>query len=797
MPETLSVPAALKALSAPLSLECRQGFRNRSVRGGLDRYVQDRADALLARVPPESSAWADLRDLLSGLRGEFGQYLALTPGERRRLVETARERLGAFAARLEQASGGKAGGLLEEPLEPRVPAAKRRAFRLTGLTTVRDLLFFPPKWVVDASRLTPLARAAKAPGKVFLLARLQGVSESRRGKRILLRAGLEDGTGHAGWVWFNRPYLRQELVPGRWVLVHGAVEGGRFGRRILGETGSYEFLEADEAETLRRGGSVGVFYPTTPTLTQAFWRELIGGVLEAALGEVEDFQPPGRREGGMSLAEALRSVHRPPDTAAFEAARRRMAFDELFHLQLFLRRRRRSLERYEKGRRYRFDGERVLRFRKSIPFALTGAQKRVLREVREDLARPWPMNRLLQGDVGSGKTIVAGIAFLYAADSGVQGAMLAPTEILARQHYATLRGLLEPVGLRTVLLTGDQSARERREARRALAEGVADVGVGTHALLEKETVFRNLGLVVIDERHKFGVLQRARLEAKGPRPDALMMTATPFPRALVLTEYGDTDLSVLDEKPAGRKPVRTFWLPDARREEAYRLVRERALAGERAYLVYPVLQESRASLKSAVEMYRKLRAGPFHGFRVGLLHGRMKREEKSEVMEAFRRGDIQILVATTVVEVGLDVPEATVAVVEHADRFGLAQLHQIRGRIGRGDRPAICVLVASPTVTQEGAARLKTLSEVGDGFRLAEEDLRQRGPGEITGVSQSGDVSRGFLDLSRDGDLVERARAEAEAVLSEDPDLSSPDHAALCREFYRRYREEMGLASVS
>ncbi|HEY5038487.1 MAG TPA: DEAD/DEAH box helicase, partial [bacterium] len=353
----------------------------------------------------------------------------------------------------------------------------------------------------------------------------------------------------------------------------------------------------------------------------------------------------------------------------FETARKRLAYDELLTLQSFLIMKRKQIEKREKGRQYNFEGDRVLKFRKSIPYQLTQAQKRVVKEIREDLAKPYPMNRLLQGDVGSGKTLVAAISFLYAADSGLQSVFMAPTEILAHQHYRNLQKLLEPVGLKTILLTSDMKAKAKREALELMVLGLVDVAVGTHALLEEGVQFKNLGLLVIDERHKFGVMQRAALEEKGKWPDCLMMTATPFPRALVLTEYGDTDLSLLDEFPKGRKAIQTFWKSESKKDEVYQFAKERLLKGEQVFWVFPVVDESKNFLKSAIQMYQLFQKEVFHGFRVGLLHGKMKKDEKEEVMRAFVQKEIQLLVATTVVEVGVDVANATLMVVEHAERF--------------------------------------------------------------------------------------------------------------------------------
>lgn len=786
-----------KEVLGPLKAELRQGCDNRTVKGGLDRFMLERLDAALSRVPPATNADAEYRAFLNDLRDGFGRYLAFSREEREALLKKAFAGMEFWSVRPSEAPlpaspESAIKDLRANPMDW-VPRAKQMAFRRLGLKTLEDVLRFTPKWVVDTTRLSPLQRIPPSDEPPFLLARINGVSILQRGPRSVLKVVLQDESGHLTWTWFNRPFLKREMQVGRWVLVHDKPEGGRFGLSLVGKTGSYEFLDDGDLDKLKAGKPL-VFYPSTPTLDQAFWRGFLPKVVGGACPLIRDFRPAG---DGTRLAEAIREVHQPQSLPAFEAARRRLASDELLVLQLFLLLKKRSLEKTAKGREYRFGGERVVAFRKAIPFALTGAQKRVIKEIREDLARPHPMNRLLQGDVGSGKTVVAAISFLYAADSGIQSAFLAPTEILAQQHYDTLTKMVGPVGLRVALLSGDQKAAEKRKTLAELESGQVDVVVGTHALLEDAVKFHRLGLVVLDERHKFGVMQRAALEKKGHHPDVLSMTATPFPRALVLTEYGDTELSLLDEKPKGRKPVTTVWKTQSRKEDAYQAVRERVLKGEQAFLVYPVVEESKTFLKSAMEMHRLFQKQVFHGFRVGVLHGRMKKEEKTTVMEAFRKKDIQILVSTTVVEVGVDVPNATIMVVENAERFGLAQLHQLRGRIGRGEAGGACFLLSSDRIGGDGVARMKAMVATDDGFKLSELDLKLRGPGDIFGVEQSGRREGGLVDLRHDGELVEKARAEAQAVLDQDPTLSKKESAGLREVFLRRYHGELDLATLS
>jgi ATP-dependent DNA helicase RecG len=784
-----------QVLSGPLKTELRQGCDNRTVKGGLDRFLVEKLDQALSLVPPTSQVDAEYRVFLNDLRSGYGQYLALSKDERENLIQKTLTGIEFWAVR-EKAPGATQHPSLSDLQTPAlefVPRPKQAAFKRFGLKTVEDILRYTPKWVVDTSRISLLQRLQPSEEPPFLLARINGVSIMQRGPRSVLKVVLQDESGHMTWTWFNRPFLKREMQVGRWVLVHDKPEGGRFGLSLVGKTGSYEFLDDGDIERLKSGRPLA-FYPSTPTLDQAFWRALMPKVLDGALGLVKDFRPSG---DGTPLSQAMGEIHRPSSLASYEKARQRLASDELLVLQLFLLLKKRSLEKTAKGREYHFEGERILQFRKSIPFALTNAQKRVIKEIKADLGRPHPMNRLLQGDVGSGKTVVAAIALLYAADSGIQGAFLAPTEILAQQHFDTLQKMVGPVGLRVALLSGDQKAAEKRQTLAALSSGQVDVVVGTHALLEDTVKFHRLGLVILDERHKFGVLQRAALEKKGHHPDVLSMTATPFPRALVLTEYGDTELSILDEKPKGRKSIATVWKNQASKEQAYQAVRERVLKGEQAFLVYPVVEESKTFLKSAIEMHRLFQKQVFHGFRVGLLHGRMKKEEKSAVMDAFRKKDIQILVSTTVVEVGVDVPNATIMVVEHAERFGLAQLHQLRGRVGRGESGSVCYLLSSDRVSGDGVERMKAMTSTDDGFKLSELDLKLRGPGDIFGVEQSGRREGGLVDLRRDGELVEKARGEAQTILEKDGALQAKSSAGLREVFLRRYHGQLDLATLS
>jgi ATP-dependent DNA helicase RecG len=473
----------------------------------------------------------------------------------------------------------------------------------------------------------------------------------------------------------------------------------------------------------------------------------------------------------MALPEALRAIHFPEQMEDAEAGKRRLAFDDLLLLSLGVARMRRAAEADVAAAMAGAPGiETAVRAR--LGFDLTPAQERVLEEIKADMARPRPMMRLLQGDVGSGKTAVALLAMVHAVGSGFQGAMMAPTEILAEQHYLKAQAVLEPVGIQVGLLSGGTSVRERERLRSSIAAGELQVAIGTHALLQEVVTFHRLGLIVVDEQHRFGVKQRAELAAKGARPHALVMTATPIPRTLALALYGDLNLSIIEGLPPGRQPVKTELVPEGMRLHAYEFVREEVRRGGAAYVICPLVEESEeADLKAATSLAVELQKGILRDSSVGCIHGRMRTAEKRRVMDAFRNGEIQVLVATTVVEVGMDVPRATVVVVEHADRLGLTQLHQIRGRVGRSQAQAVCLLMHGRYLSEEGAARLQAMVEWADGFQLAERDLELRGPGEVFGTRQAGVPDLKVAHLLRDVRLLELAQREAFRLVEEDPDL--------------------------
>lgn len=669
------------------------------------------------------------------------------------------------------------------------PARAEQLARL-GLRTVEDLLLHRPHRYEDRSRLAAIA--ALTPGeKATTAGSVVAVSERRHGT-YQFHAGISDSTGVLQATWFGRRYLRRVIRRGMDLIVHGKVERAGGLRMVVDE---FEILSGDEEDRLHTGRIVPI-HPATEGLSPRVLRTVIHQALAGYLDGVPELLPDGvrRRYGLMERREALRGLHFPTVWGEADEARRRLAFDELLVLQLGILQRRRALEQVKKG--YRYDSRSGLldRFIGGLPFALTAAQRRVLADVQSDLQGPHPMHRLLQGDVGSGKTVVAAAALAVCVGGGHQGVLMAPTEILAEQHYLTLRRLMALLPVNIALVTGSAGRREREALRTGLRDGTVDIAIGTHALLESGVVFDRLGLVVVDEQHKFGVTQRTALAQKGSHPDVLVMTATPIPRTLTMTLYGDLDVSVIDELPPGRGRVNTYVRGPEKRPEVYAWVKEKVREGRQAYVVCPLIEESeKLQAEAAVGLAARLRRDVFTGVSVGLLHGRLRPEDKDAAMEQFRRGELKVLVATSVIEVGIDVPQATVMVIEDADRFGLAQLHQLRGRIGRGPDTSYCVLLATAS-TEAAQERLGVLAETRDGFVIAQRDLELRGPGEVLGTRQHGLPDLKMADLIADAALLDAARGDAQRLVVDDPELDRPEHRELRSEVVRRFTERRAAA---
>jgi ATP-dependent DNA helicase RecG len=709
-----------------------------------------------------------------------------------------------------------------------------------GIHTVHDLVHYLPFRYED--RLNPRGISELRPGETAtVIAEVESAALLRTPRMPIYQMTAAQGRARLKCIWFNAAYLQDRFQRGQVVALYGRVEGNRGGLQltqpqfeILGE--GEEEAEKKRAQSLEIGCIVPIYESAGGgRLTSRWFRRTIHTALENLAPEAPDPIPAAvrRRLDLLPAGDALWKVHWPNEGQSFEELARarspahlRLIFEELFFIQLGLELKRRQ-HKAESGVAFELNARVREAIKRILPFHPTAAQKRALKEIASDMERPSPMRRLLQGEVGSGKTLVAFEAAIIAIENGYQVALMAPTEILAQQHYFSARRILEPSLYRIVLLTGSLEDQHKRDIRRHIAQGDAQLVIGTHALIEQKVEFQRLGLVIVDEQHRFGVLQRFKLMKKstaaprtwastgsdGPRPVAtiapvdeppaaephlLVMTATPIPRTLALTLYGDLDLSVLDELPPGRTPVLTRRVSDERAADVWQFVRKQVERGYQAYVVYPVIEENEETeLKAAMRMYRELAREIFPDLRVAVLHGRMEADLKEQVMGLFQQSTIQILVSTTVIEVGVDVPNATVMVIEHAERFGLAQLHQLRGRIGRGSARSYCILMTGRKTSEEGERRLDAMVRTNDGFEIAELDLELRGPGEFFGTRQSGLPSFQIANLMRDRDLLERAKQEAMAVLSgPNQEVSQAEIDRAIRETRRRWEKTYGLVEA-
>jgi len=705
------------------------------------------------------------------------------------------------------------------------------ALEIASIRSIRDLLYNFPFDYLDRSRIVhirDLKKFVDAEEPVTVIGQVyrQELRRSRRSHQLVFLLTLEDETGHLPCVWFKGvQWFKDAFEPGELLAVSAYPGFDKLGR-IQFTHPEFDRLKGAEEEDepdwgkLFNTGAIIPKYSSTADLTKVGldsrgFRRIVRNALKSHLHSVEETLPDEIRSRAdlLGCRAALEQIHFPARPEDLAAARRRLKFDELFFLQLMLAYRKRRLGQEKKGITYTIESELARTLAASLPFELTKAQRRVLNEIADDMRSSKPMNRLLQGDVGSGKTIVALFAMLVAVENGYQVAMMAPTEILAEQHFRTLEGYVNKLPVTMRLLIGGQKKKLREDIREDIQSGRAQIVVGTHAILEENIKFARLGFVVIDEQHRFGVLQRATLREKGLNPDVLVMTATPIPRTLSLTVYGDLDVSVIDEMPANRKPIKTGVRLEDQKQKVYQFVSEEIRHGRQAYIVFPLIEESeKVDLKAATAEFERLRTEVFPEHSLGLLHGRMKSEEKDEIMMKFKAREIQILVSTTVIEVGIDVPNATIMIIENAERFGLSQLHQLRGRVGRGADQSYCILIANygwfdahrkgleagelKREKMHAQTRLETMVETADGFKIAEVDLRLRGPGEIFGIRQSGVPEFRIANLVEDGELIAIARKEAFLLVERDPQLRSPSHRQLRKHFEDQYKDALELGNV-
>jgi ATP-dependent DNA helicase RecG len=679
-------------------------------------------------------------------------------------------------------------------------------FERKGILTVEDALYFLPRCYEDRRNLrkiSDLKAGRKETGFGEIL--LSGVAFYQNRRKRVFEAVMGDGSGVITLKWFhgNERYLRERFKKGHKLIFSGDVRWFNHQKEI--HHPDVEMVDGDIEKDYLNFKRIVPIYSETEGLHQRTLRRLMKTILDGYADELLSPIPPEivQRQELIDFSEAFRKVHFPPEDESMEVlnlyrsdGHRRIIFDEFFFLELGMALKKRGMA-LETGISFQTDGLLIRRLFNLLSFQLTRAQEKVWAEIKEDLEKPHPMNRLIQGDVGSGKTVVALLACLHVIECGYQATIMAPTEVLAEQHYLNLHRWVEPLGVHVALLTSSIKSSEREDLYQRIRRGDVQLVIGTHAVIQEAVEFHRLGLAIVDEQHKFGVVQRGLLKKKGENPDVLVMTATPIPRTLAMTIYGDLDVSLIDEMPPGRMPVETKVFTESARGRVYRIMEEEVRKGRQAFIVYPLVEESeKLDLKDATRMAEHLQKDVFPEFRIGLLHGRLKSEEKEAIMMEFKEGGIQILVATTVIEVGIDIPNASVMAVEHAERFGLSQLHQLRGRIGRGRYPSKCILLAQYRSSEEAKVRLRAMEKTNDGFKIAEEDLTLRGPGEFFGTRQSGLPDFRVAHIVRDTPILIEARKEAFRLVQEDPALTHPSYSILKDRLMRRWRGRLELATI-
>ncbi len=796
------IPEIMDKIKKASVVETKMGHKNAAVFGGFSAFAVKCLDMIQAgigrEIPPDirkEAAGISLR--MKGYAEGSSQERAAAVHDMLLLVDRLSRHMRAGRDSIKREGPGQEavrrdGGPGLQFLKSVGPKRARLLNKL-GIRTVRDLLYHFPRRYEDRSTLKKFHQLRDGETET-VMGTVVGTQDIRPRKGLTItKAALHDGSSLGYAVWFNQPYIKKQIPQGAEILVTGKVDR-KYGNIQISVT---DFEITDKDDPVHTGRIVPI-YPATEGLQARALRSILKFALDTYGPSQQEFLPDYLLDkyGFVSLPEALAEVHFPEKLEDIEEARRRLVFEELFLLQLgagLLK----LNEMQEKGIRHKKGGPLMKNFFARLPFKFTGAQQRVLTEIFKDMEDEKPMNRLVQGDVGSGKTVVAAAALVKTVESGYQGAMMAPTEILAGQHFEGLKELLEPLGVQVSLLTGSLARAEKARAVEGIRTGQVDIVVGTHAVIQDEVEFQRLGLAITDEQHRFGVRQRAKLKEKGYNPDVLVMTATPIPRTLALTVYGDLDISVIDELPPGRQAIKTRWISGQMKDRVYKFIREQVKEGRQVYYVCPLVEESeKLDVQAAVELAEMLQTRVFKDLTVGLMHGRLKQEVKDTVMREFKNGNVDILVATTVVEVGVNVPNATVMVIEDADRFGLAQLHQLRGRVGRGAHQSYCILIASPA-TEEGRARMNIMQSTADGFVIAEEDLKLRGPGEFFGTRQSGMPDLKIADIIKDVKILQTARDEALALIRRDPGLARPEHANLKEMVKEKFRETDNYINIS
>jgi len=783
----------LEIVRRPFPVEIKNGYDNRSVTVGFGPYVVKWLTEAreLAKSP-------DQKQSIDSLISLFGLYESFDHHERRnavdlfdrtilkvkeikpKAVETSSVRLAKLSSPAQYVKG----------VGPKIA----KLLSKLGVKTIEDIIYFFPRDYEDRRDIIPINRVN--PGDVVLIRGTvtKVIVKKTRRRFSIIKAAVGDKTGVLYAVWFNQPFMQNILKKGMRILLSGKADFNSYTAEMEIAVRDYEILGEGEE------GSTGIFpkYPLTEGLFQKKVRSIAGKVLADYLPYVKEFYDKEFRQklSLMHLRDAIGILHFPDSLEQIKKAHNRLAFDDFFVFQLGLQLRRKVFIEDQKGRSFESGGKLLNGFMTSLPFELTKAQKRVFEEIKDDMKSEKPMSRLIQGDVGSGKTIVATLAMVTAVENGAQAAIMAPTEILAQQHFSKISSMLKPLGINVSLLISSVKGKDRKKIIEGLSDGSINIAIGTHALIEENVKLKDLGLVVIDEQHRFGVLQRAALNQKGNKPDVLVMTATPIPRSLALILYGDLDRSVIDELPPGRIPPKTSYLEGSKSKKAYEFIRSEVGKGRQAFVVCPLIEESeKMQLKAAKVEFENLKK-VFPEFKLELIHGRMKGQEKDKIMKKFKDKKAHILVSTTVIEVGIDIPNATVMLIEHAERFGLSQLHQLRGRIGRGADQSYCILLANPK-SPESKARISAMLKSSDGFYIAEEDLKLRGPGEFYGTRQSGLPAFRIADIIIDAEILRLARKHAEEVISVDPKLEEDKHIPLRKELMRRYGKFLELKTIN
>ena len=793
----------ITTIKKPLLYASKNNFTNLAKVKDLKLCVHTQSQKAL-KLPLEEP----LKKTFQHLSDQFNTFDSLPVEQKRQTIEDALSSLHHMGA---TGAGSPEKMPDKKPLDTSIQYIKGVGPRISemlgkkGIQTIGDALYFLPRKYEDRRSIKKVAdcipnRTEIVRGRISMI----NVVPYRRGRKRVFEIGVSDDTGMivAKWFHFNDRYMRQKFKKDQQVILTGEIKRYNLQKEV--HHPEMEIIDPDEEKSWEFKKIVPI-YSETEGLYQKTMRRIMKKVVdEHAFSLVEGIPESIRgRLQLIPLGEAVRSVHFPADDASIvslingsSVAHRRLIFDEFFFLELGLAMRKRKVG-LESGNAHSLTDKYAKQLKSILPFDLTDAQKRVVKEIMDDLKKPHPMNRLLQGDVGSGKTIVALIASLIVIENGYQAAFMAPTEILAEQHFKTIAPLAEQLGLRLVLLTSSVKGSSRTGICREIAEGKVDIIIGTHAIIQESVQFNKLGLAIIDEQHRFGVMQRAMLKKKGVTPDVLVMTATPIPRTLGLTVYGDLDSSVIDQMPPGRIPIKTKLYHERSRESVYQKIAREVDNQKQVFIVYPLIEESeKMDLMNATQMAEHLQKDVFSRYTVGLLHGRVDGKDKERIMSDFQAKKIDILVSTTVVEVGIDVPNASLMVIEHAERFGLSQLHQLRGRVGRSDYPSQCILLAQYSKSDDARRRLKIMEETTDGFKVAEEDFAIRGPGEFLGTRQSGIPDFRIANLIKDVKILSEARQEAFRLIEKDPDLSLQEHSVTKSVLQERWKGRLELASI-